>query len=411
MVIRFALGGFPDFLTPGRYGHGLVETSKVSSVSDLLRMGRDELEQTLSDLNYFQHVVFRLSGENPFELVQHLKMHKLIGVFSNRAFTVSFWTMDSHHLGIREARAAPFFDHVFVAHRNYLDLFDGSRSSYLPCSYSLADSASTMGVVSASSKEATTQSGICAPFALYPWQIRNAKYLSALESAERLSIHPVFFGTIRGGSEHNQALISKILEHKVLVNFSLSDDLNMRNFEALALNRVLLTNKISDHDLLADFQSNIVFLSKDSKSFEVEIREALEIRQEDISQRFMSLHSIEVRVEAVIAKLTGLGPSRVRRDPPKADVLKIKTISCAEEILEISHSKEDLLARSGWLGLEALRRVALSGPSPARSLYFILQAWLGSLLVWAASESFGKSSTLRVLVRELQKKWGKCKKG
>jgi hypothetical protein len=396
--MKIGLGGFPGFITENLCSTSPVELVAVPSMSKMLTMNRKGLKETLEELNHFQYVVYRLSGENPLEFIKVLRLNRLLGQFRNRKYSVSFWTMDSHHLGKFEAPASKFFDHVFVAHKPYLKLFDERKASFLPCSFSLTDEHNVERYLSAS-KFVQSGNSICAAFAAYPWEKRNRSYLHAMEATEALGYSESFFGTIRGGEKINDGLIRKMLAHKATLNFSLSDDLNMRNFEALALNRILITNKVKDHELFSDFRENIIFVNPEAESIRESIREALMKKPKDISEKFLSQHSLRARLLAIIESLTGLLVesnqiyNQVQFTGDKSQGLKESN----QPVEESRHSKIILLAKSGWPKWNDAQILTRSGqrfPSFLREYLFI---WLGGLAYRAFVLSAGRSATLRAL--------------
>jgi hypothetical protein len=398
VATKIGLGGFPGFLIQNLCSTSPVELAAVPSMSAMLTMNRKELTKTLEELNDFQYVVYRLSGENPLEFIRALRLNRLLGQFKNRKYSVSFWTMDSHHLGKFEATASRFFDHVFVAHKPYLKLFEERKASYLPCSFSLTDEQNVERYLSESE---FVQSGnsICAAFAAYPWEKRNRSYLHAMEATEALDYSESFFGTIRGGERINEGLIRKMLAHKATLNFSLSDDLNMRNFEALALNRILITNKVEDHELFSDFRDNIVFVNPEAESIRESIREALMKKPKDISEKFLGKHSLRARLLSIIESLTGLllQPNQIYNQVQFARAKNQGVKESNQPVEESRHSKILLLAKSGWPkwnDAQILKRSGQRFPSFLRGYLF---TWLGGLTYRAFVLSAGRSATLRAL--------------
>lgn len=63
---------------------------------------------------------------------------------------------------------------------------------------------------------------------------------------------------------------------RVSVNVSLMDDLNIRNFEIIAMNGILLTNKLDDHDHMDLDYSMTHFYQRDLCDFEEKLQESLD---------------------------------------------------------------------------------------------------------------------------------------
>lgn len=404
MVIQFGLGGFPEFLTPNTLGRGAVQLSRVPSVSDLLSQSKADISRSIKSFQSLDHVIFRLSGENPNELVHILRIHGLLEEFSHRKFSVSFWTMDSHHMGKHEARASKFFDYVFVAHKKYLGLFDSAKAFYLPCSFSISSSADADGYLAEVSvtPQGKTE-GVCAPFAAYPWQKRNRGYSNFLSEIRTMGVENSFFGVVRGGKKPNEGIIRKILEHKVVLNLSLSDDLNMRNFEALALNRILLTNKVQDHELLTKWEENIVFLDRYFDNPGEAILESLNRSPKDISKKFLSEHGIEARVFRILEIVSGYVPqeddvgfaNRIGSHPVE------RLNQGLDDVVELHHTQTELLAKSGWVHPGSALRLIREGNSSWETLINFASIWIKSFSFHVLKSTIGRSSLIRAGLRIL----------
>ena len=408
MSFRFGFGGFPGFLTPKTLGSGQIELLRAPSVSELLSQSKAELEESLEALKFFDHVIFRLSGENPNELVHFIKMHGLLEKFLDRPFTASFWTMDSHHLVKQEAKAAKHFDYIFVAHKQYLKFFDPSKARYLPCSFSLTSSTEVSRYLAEPPKHLRNEAeGACAVFAAYPWQKRNAGYSKFMELAGTLGIDNSFVGKVYGGMPPNDKLIKRMLEHKVVVNLSLSDDLNMRNFEALALNRILLTNKVLDHELLGEFEENIVYFDEGLGAIENGALEALRRVPEDISQKFLSKHGIEVRILDLVESLSGYvasGEELQFSRPVKPSETSFGHQN-GETVIELAHSQTELLAKSGWVSIRDLSVLLRNSENKLGTLVRFTKIWCKSFGFHVLHATVGRITFARALLRVARAEW------
>jgi hypothetical protein len=365
-------------------------------------MTKKQLTDALDGFSQFEHVVFRLSGENPMEFIQLLSIYGLLPKFGQRKYSASFWTMDSHHLGQQEAKASQHFDRVFVAHENYMSLFSKVAAHHLPCSFSLTPDLDVAEYLKGATKvENATTGGVCAPFAAYPWQERNRLYLEGLLATREIGVES-FFGTVRGGKRPNEALIRKILSYRVVLNLSLYDDLNMRNFEALALNRVLLTNKVEGHHLLEDFSSNVVYLDSKNLNIKGAVLRALELQPQDISKAFLTKHSINVRVKEMVGILLNVDKIDLVTGIARAQVIPIpKKSGSSQTSVEREHKPEVLLARSGYPDSRQFRRLILASDSPAKSAVVFISSWLGSLLTYSLARLIRKAAVFRPSIRAM----------
>lgn len=410
MAIKIALGGFPGYITSVQTEQKQIQFFPAHGIGRLYSMNKPDLTQALKEFSEFDHVVFRLSGENPMEFIDLLRIYGLLKKFMDRTYSASFWSMDSHHLGKQEARAARYFNHAFVAHSEYLHLFDENQASHLPCAFSLASNTRVSQTISkyieGEPKNANNKS-VCAPFAAYPWQKRNLGYLKGLRAAEELGISN-FFGTVRGGQPANEGLIQQILSHTVVLNLSLSNDLNMRNFEALALNKILLTNQVLDHKLLKAYEQNIVFLKPDLSDMEARIIEALETESHDISSKFLEKHSLWPRVEEITRVLLDKAGEVL---PP--NFLRLSDFDRTEEYSEhgdtilTPHSASYLLARAEWFSPRDFRETLGRAESKIGSSMKILSIWLVSLCLHVVAKTIGRFTPMRSMVRAVKARFSR----
>lgn len=398
MRFKFGLGGFPDFVVTGYSFESELLLSEVPSLEELMNLERSQLAEQLSELDEFNFVVFRLSGENPMEFIQLLRIQGLLRLFQDRKYVVAFWTMDSHHLGTHEMRAQKYFDHVFLAHEAYSHLFSKESSSILPCSFSLAPESVVRQVIA--STQPLHPIGVSAPFAPYPWQGRNHKYFLGFKAAEELKL-PNFFGAVRGGANYpNEALIRTLMSYKAVLNVSLSDDLNMRNFEALALNRVLISNRLKSHSFLKPWEDNIIFVDNDFSNIKAKLIESQSISPRDFSEGFLYQHSIRARLEQIVETLTGQRIS-LRDHDAKQGVEYSGAAGLAASVGTKGgkHSPIFLLARAKWPTYNSLiSAITLSPPKKNLALNFF-RLWLIAAGIKTLATIYGRSSTLRAIHR------------
>ncbi len=405
MATRIALGGFPGFITAVQSQARDIEFVETHGVSKLYSMSRNELGKALEDLSEFDHVVFRLSGENPMELIDLLRIYGLLNVFMKRTYSASFWSMDSHHLGRQEAKAARFFDHTFIAHSEYMNLFDEKTATHLPCAFSLASNSrvsQTLAAFSDVKAGKQKRESICAPFAAYPWQNRNLGYLKGMWAAQDLGVEH-FFGSVRGGRPPNESLIQSILSNSVVFNLSLSNDLNMRNFEALALNRVLLTNQVSDHEILGAYKQNIVFLKPDLSDLKERMTDALAIQPRDISAEFLERHSLWPRIEeilkVILARSNTTSPPAI---PRLTSFDKTERFSEPAEAVFFSYGPNYLLARSQWINAVDFRKAFEKPGTTLGTMVSIFSVWLLCLSAYVLARAIRRLPLIRASLRALK---------
>lgn len=176
----------------------------------------------------------------------------------------------------------------------------------------------------------------------------------------------------------------------------------MRNFEALALNRILLTNKVKDHSLLEEFSQNIVFFSPGLSGLENALKTALSKVPADISAGFLLQHGMHARLSEIILRLSGIELS------PQELCLKMKsnypnfgsTDFCSREESISVHPPELLIGRSGWSGLRTLSEKR-KDPAVGLDLLSVLSFWSKSFMRNFLARTFGSSPTFRAGARFL----------
>jgi hypothetical protein len=402
VATKIALGGFPKFITAVQSQESPIEFVETHAVSKLYSMTKHDLGKALEEFSEFDHVVLRLSGENPMEFIALLRIYGLLDVFMRRTYSASFWSMDSHHLGKHEAKAARFFDHTFIAHSEYLHLFDEKTATHLPCAFSLASNfrvSQTLAAFLRSKKGQTKKGSICAPFSAYPWQSRNLGYLKGMWAAQDLGVEN-FFGSVRRGHQPNEGLIQSILSSSVVLNLSLSNDLNMRNFEALALNKVLLTNHVSDHEILDAFRQNIVFLKPDLSDLKERMIEALAIQPRDISAEFLESHSLWPRIEeilkVIIARPSDSSPPTI----PRLTLFdKAEQFSEPAEVVFTSYGPNYLLARSRWISAGDFRKVFEKSGTRLGTIVSVFSVWSLCLAAHVLARTIRRLPLIRASLR------------
>jgi hypothetical protein len=386
------LGGFPlQYITLE-----LAPSSdlvSVPSMSDFQNMSKKQISDKLDEFDSLDAVVWRLSGEDPNIFIWRLRLLGMLKRFQNRSFKAAFWTMDTHHMLSREIPAAKYFDHVFIAHSPYLKHFRNRTASFLPCSVSIESKSTILSEISQHQGQAALGSGV-ALFANYPGLKRNYEYSQISDNLEDQYVR-YFMGEARGGNKPNSELIRKTLEHRVVINLSIADDLNMRNFEALALNRVLLTNTVPDLRILSDWEQNIVVFKRDLTDFRAKLQTALEKSPDNLSASFLEKHHITNRVLKIIDTLFPGSEIVVNSGTARHVQYPIGQPSAP-----LVHEYEylELLSSGGIyaLNFRTIRR-ALKRFGFGQSSVYILKA-LRAALFRITLNSIGKASWLRALI-------------
>lgn len=397
--LQLGFGGFPLDLGTSTTTQRAYEMFPIPSLAELSLMTYGGLETELSKWDKLDGVVWRLSGEDPLAFIWQLKLLGLLGRFESRSYAAAFWTMDSHHMLARERIAAAHFDHVFVAHVSYLGKFEAKSATFLPCSFSLAPQHVVEREVLAAA-DVPNGPKIGAYFANYPGQRRNTEFLRIRHRLDGMGVSN-FLGVARGGSFPNQGIIQASLSNSVILNLSLRDDLNMRNFEALALNRILLTNKVPGHGLLEDFGQNIVFFDRDLGDFELRVRDALSMKSEDISGGFLRSHHLTQRIEKIIEVLRKriLTKDQDSVELSSTPLLTPAPVSGMAPPSLREYSQVELFISGGFNSLSARHVIELRGFIGWRAVPSMIFGAVTSGLFGFIRETIGAVSPLRAVAR------------
>ena len=209
-----------------------------------------------------------------------------------------------------------------------------------------------------------------------------------------------FFGSVRGGLQPNEGLIQSILSSSVVLNLSLSNDLNMRNFEALALNKVLLTNHVSDHKVLDAFRQNIVFLKPDLSDLNERMTEALAIQPRDISAEFLESQSLWPRIEEIL-KVIIASPSDT--SPPTIPRLtlfdKAEQFSEPAEVVLTFYGPDYLLARSQWISAVDFRKAFEKSGTRLGTIVSVFSVWSLCLAAHVLARTIRRLPLIRASLR------------
>ena len=226
---------------------------------------------------HFDLVCFFCEGAKVHQLFLQYKNEGAFQKFwQNESIKKVAWSMDTHHQWPIETQYQQYFSTYYTAHSNYIDKFEPEKAKWLPCSL-FVDSDRLDLIRLLAMKQAKTFDVVSVYRDYLHIGDRNAAMYECYEWMQEKGIS-VFLGQTNQFKENGQNhYYQALLSAKIVLNLSIMDDLNMRNFEALALNQVMVTNRVPDHAKIDLDYSNTVFFDRfDQQSFAAAMEEALE---------------------------------------------------------------------------------------------------------------------------------------
>jgi len=219
-------------------------------------------------------VIFRLVGRRPSSFIELLKNENLLDTYVNLKCKKVFWSQDSHHSYPHEVSVQDYFDRCYIAHSKYGKHFDQKKFFYLPCCYT-AGSLDDLYEISAI--EFKKERDIGSFYVQYSIGDRNLVYAKIASILKRQNLSYTFARYYGTNEEYPYGNLKwGIKTSRVNVNVSLMDDLNIRNFEVIAMNGVLLTNKLDEHGNIDLDYSLTHFYQRDLSDFETKLQESLD---------------------------------------------------------------------------------------------------------------------------------------
>lgn len=214
----------------------------------------------------------------------------------------ALWTFDSHHSYEKERCFQRYFHVYFVAHSPYISKFDDVRAEWVPDCFLRFDIDCLKELRLRSLFERDIKYDVVFPFKSYAVGNRVALAQKLDEYFKKIGVR-YYLGPVQSG----MAYMNLILKSRVVLNISLLDDLNIRNFEAWGLNRPLLTNKVPDHDNLRDIDLlSTYFFQRDLSDFSQALQNALSTDNTmDTALDVLSSHMLIHRYVEMINKALG----------------------------------------------------------------------------------------------------------
>jgi FkbM family methyltransferase len=216
-----------------------------------------------------------LIGQNPLAFIERCRQAGKLAAFEKIACPKVVWSQDSHHMYPFETQAEPYFSRFYVAHGNYIDKFS-SGAVWLPCCYT----ASSLPMLLYLSKtELNKERELISAYRVYLGSKRNPILYQLYRLLKDRKINYMFcqlYGDTCINSKYGNLLYG-LKTSLISLNVPYLDDLNIRNFESIAMNCSLLALETTEHKKIDLDYSHTFFFKRNLSNF----RDALEAALQD----------------------------------------------------------------------------------------------------------------------------------
>jgi len=235
----------------------------------LAEMSEHDIQRLHTEARDADLVIMAMFGSNPSRLAEL----KLDAIKTPKAY----WSFDSHHQWPAERNIQHFFDKLFISHSPYRKFFPAHMTEWLPCCFVRFGTDELIQLI----LTANNARNLDIAFPHKPYNIGNRNAIAhAIHSTLKSTRLRYHVGPVDSGDPYMRL----IQNAHVVLNVSLIDDLNIRNFEAWALNRIPLATPTPDHGLLGELGNAAVFFRRSLEDFEERLGDALDIaRSQDFN--------------------------------------------------------------------------------------------------------------------------------
>ncbi|MDR2668339.1 MAG: FkbM family methyltransferase [Desulfovibrio sp.] len=238
----------------------------MDSITDIDRLCAEAADADL--------LIFRLVGQNPLTFVEHCKQTGKLTAFERIACPKVVWSQDSHHMYPFETQAEPYFTRFYVAHGNYIDKYS-SNAIWLPCCYTAS---SIPMLMSLSKTKLNKERELISTYRMYCCSKRNPLLYKIYKIINDRKINNMFcqlYGDTCINSNYGNLLYG-LKTSSISLNVPYIDDLNIRNFESIAMNCSLLALETTEHKKIDLDYSHTFFFKRDLSDFTDALEAALE---------------------------------------------------------------------------------------------------------------------------------------
>ena len=191
------------------------------------------------------------------------------------------WTLDNHiHEFSHDQYVQKFFDRYYVAHQNFTSKLLPDNIKWLPCSFNMTG---INELIKITQNPARKHFDIVCVYRYFPGHINlNNRNLIASDIYDTLRHYKNLkfcFCCTTYGVEYLNLLKSA----HVVLNISMSGDFNIRNFECAGLNKIMLADKVFDHESVALDYSGSYFFNRDLSNFRATLDRALSNANNDVN--------------------------------------------------------------------------------------------------------------------------------
>lgn len=274
-------------------------------------------------------VIFALFGAN---LDSYFNISELIPFFNDTNIRKVYWTQDAQHEWGMGLKYQQWFQRYYVNHSESMRKYDRVETYWLPgCFFSIGIDE----LIDLLSSPKEIERDIIFPCSHYSLDDRNivAEKIGKKLSKRRLNY---YLGKIEFGVPYLRAIQGS----RMCLNISTLGSLNIRNFEVLAVNRILLVEKVTDHERIKLDHSHTYFFKRDLSDFDEALEKGLYDTSSDIqtSNNILNHHMLVHRyVEMINNELD----TQYTVPNITFDVKKVaESITICNEIRNILHSEK-----------------------------------------------------------------------
>lgn len=227
----------------------------------------------------------------------------------NHALRKVAWSLDSHNQWPLEIQCQQFFDTYYTAHSPYMEKFEPGKAKWLPCALQFDGSRRDILEILASRPPKSVD-----VVSMYRDYVSDGDRTGAVwpcwQVMQQMGLKVLLGQTDQTRPDGIRRYYEALLAGRVILNLSIKDDLNMRTLEALALNQVMVANRVPDHAKLDLDYRNVVFFDKgDMAGFSRALQEALAKAKQPVKSTVASVlnaHTLIHRFVTMINQELGM---------------------------------------------------------------------------------------------------------